>query len=61
MKLRNLEQHLKKHGCVKKREGGSHTIWQKIDGYSTSVPRHAEVKKATVRAICKQLEIPILE
>jgi predicted RNA binding protein YcfA (HicA-like mRNA interferase family) len=41
------------------REGGAHSIWfnaalQKI----ASVPRHREIKEGTVRAICKQLEIP---
>jgi len=41
------------------REGGTHTIWlnparRKI----ASIPRHREIKEGTVRAICRQLEIP---
>lgn len=59
MKLADLERHLRLNGCVLHREGGAHSIWlnpssQKI----ASVPRHREIKEGTVRAICKQLEIP---
>ena len=59
MKLADLERHLCQQGCVFLREGGDHTVWfnpqrRKI----TSVPRHREIKEGTVRAICKQLEIP---
>ena len=59
MKLADLERHLRQQGCVVLREGSAHTVWfnpqrRKI----TSVPRHREIKEGTVRAICKQLEIP---
>jgi len=59
MKLADLERHLRQQGCAVLREGGAHTVWfnpprRKI----TSVPRHREIKEGTVRAICKQLEIP---
>jgi predicted RNA binding protein YcfA (HicA-like mRNA interferase family) len=59
MKLRELERHLRGHGCIFFREGGAHTIWlnpskRKI----ASVPRHSEIKEGTVRNICRQLEIP---
>ena len=59
MKLADVERHLRSHGCVLAREGAGHTIWsnpaiRKI----ASVPRHREIKDGTVRAICKQLEIP---
>ena len=59
MKLAELERHLRHQGCVLYREGAAHSIWlnpplQKI----ASVPRHREIKEGTVRAICKQLEIP---
>jgi mRNA interferase HicA len=54
-----MERHLRLHGCVLYREGAAHSIWfnpalHKI----ASVPRHREIKEGTVRAICKQLEIP---
>jgi predicted RNA binding protein YcfA (HicA-like mRNA interferase family) len=59
MKLADLERHLRQTGCVFYREGGAHTIWlnparRKI----ASIPRHREIKEGTVRAICRQLEIP---
>jgi hypothetical protein len=59
MKLAELERHLRHHACALYREGAAHSIWfnpasQKI----ASVPRHREIKEGTVRAICKQLEIP---
>jgi predicted RNA binding protein YcfA (HicA-like mRNA interferase family) len=59
MKLAELERHLRHQGCVLYREGGAHSIWfnpalNKI----ASVPRQREIKEGTVRAICKQLEIP---
>jgi predicted RNA binding protein YcfA (HicA-like mRNA interferase family) len=59
MKLADLERHLRQTGCVFFREGGAHTIWlnparRKI----ASIPRHREIKEGTVRAICRQLEIP---
>jgi mRNA interferase HicA len=59
MKLAELERHLRQHGCQLYREGAAHSIWihpalHKI----ASVPRHREIKEGTVRAICKQLEIP---
>ena len=59
MKRIDLERHLHGQGCLLYREGGEHSVWfnpsqRKI----ASVPRHREIKEGTVRAICKQLEIP---
>jgi mRNA interferase HicA len=60
MKLNDLERHLRRHGCLFHREGGSHTIWMNpANRKITSVPRHREIKENTARAICKQLEIPL--
>jgi len=59
MKLRELERHLRAHGCVLFREGGAHTVWLNPSNRKiTSVPRHREIKEGTVRGICRQLEIP---
>jgi len=59
MKLADLERHLRQHGCVFHREGGAPTIWLNPERRKiASVPRHREIKERTVRAICKQLEIP---
>ncbi|MGB6496694.1 MAG: type II toxin-antitoxin system HicA family toxin [Candidatus Acidiferrum sp.] len=38
---------------------GAHSIWFNPNLRTiASVPRHREIKEGTVRAICKQLEIP---
>ena len=59
MKLADLERHLRGHGCEFHREGGAHSIWlNPANRKIASVPRHREIKEGTVRAICRQLEIP---
>jgi predicted RNA binding protein YcfA (HicA-like mRNA interferase family) len=59
MKLAALEKHLRRNGCIFYREGGAHSVWHHAArGKIASVPRHREIKEGTVRAICKQLEIP---
>ena len=60
MKLRDLERHLREHGCHFEREGGSHTLWKNpANGKVAPVPRHREVKENTARSVCRQLEIPL--
>ena len=59
MKLRDLERHLRGHGCVLFREGGAHTVWlNPANRKIASVPRHREIKERTVESICRQLEVP---
>jgi predicted RNA binding protein YcfA (HicA-like mRNA interferase family) len=59
MRLADLERHLQEHGCVFHRQGGAHAIWfNRARRKIASVPRHREIKEGTVRAICRQLEIP---
>ena len=59
MKLHDLEAHLRTHGCQFEREGGNHTLWKNaVSGKVAPVPRHREIKDGTVRAICRQLQIP---
>ena len=60
MKLRDLERHLRKHGAAKVAEGAKHTKWRSADGRrATTVPRHAEIGPGLVRAICRQLDVPL--
>ena len=60
MKRRDFEQHLLRHDCYLRREGGSHTIYTNArNGQSAAVPRHKEIKTRTIRKICVALEIPI--
>lgn len=59
MKLLDLEKYLKKHGCIKKREGGNHTIWEnKKNKKISTVPRHREIKDFLAQKVFKQLDIP---
>lgn len=59
MKRSTLLQHLRKHGCVLKREGASHSLWTNpANGKVEAVPRHTEIPNALVRKICRGLEIP---
>ncbi|HUP59126.1 MAG TPA: type II toxin-antitoxin system HicA family toxin [Thermoanaerobaculia bacterium] len=59
MKRREFEQHLAQHGCVFAREGARHTAFlNPRNGRIAAVPRHTELKKGLVRAVCKVLEIP---
>jgi mRNA interferase HicA len=59
MRLADLERHLREHGCVFHRQGGAHAIWfDRARRKIASVPRYREIKEGTVRAICRQLEIP---
>jgi len=46
-------------GCVLLRHGGRHDFWiNPTSGAQSAVPRHNELKKGIVRAICRQLGIP---
>ena len=60
MKLRDLERHLLANGARKVGEGAKHTKWRSADGANASaVPRHTEIGPGLVRAICRQLQIPM--
>ncbi|MCZ6659206.1 MAG: type II toxin-antitoxin system HicA family toxin [Gammaproteobacteria bacterium] len=59
MKRRDLEKHLREHGCERHHHGGRHDA--EINAKTlrqVSVPRHNELKRGTVRAICEKLEVP---
>lgn len=59
MKRRELIRRLEAHGCVMKREGGSHTIyWNPKSGRREPVPRHSEISDLLARKICRCLEVP---
>jgi predicted RNA binding protein YcfA (HicA-like mRNA interferase family) len=56
MKLRDLLQHLERHGAEFLREGGSHTIYvNRSKGKASAVPRHREIKDFTAK---KNLQRP---
>ena len=61
MKRSSLLQHLRKHGCALKREGGSHSLWiNQANGAVEAVPRHTEIPNNLVRKICRGLGIPVI-
>jgi mRNA interferase HicA len=59
MKRTVLLKHLREHGCVFIREGGSHSWWGNLEqNRRSSVPRHSEVNDNLARKTCKDLGIP---
>ncbi len=61
MKRSALLRHLRKHGCLRKREGKEHSLWSSPrTGRVEAVPRHVEIADNLARKICRSLEIPEL-
>jgi len=59
MKRQALLQHLRRHGCILKREGTSHSLWQNPrTGHVEAVPRHTEIPDLLARKICRSLSVP---
>jgi len=59
MKRADLIRHLEANGCFFVREGSKHTLYRNpVNGYSTTIPRHREIKKQLARKICIDLGIP---
>ncbi|MBM79478.1 MAG: addiction module toxin, HicA family [Planctomycetaceae bacterium] len=59
MKRTALLKHMRKHGCVLKREGRSHSLWTNLQtGEVEAVPRHVEVSDLLARKLCRGLSIP---
>ena len=60
MKRRDLERHLRKHGCRMLDEGSNHTRWAGPEGVRSVIPRRREISYRLARKICKDLEVPPL-
>ena len=59
MKRIALVKHLRRHGCVLKREGRGHSLWlNPRTGQSEAIPRHSEVPDILARKICRRLSLP---
>jgi predicted RNA binding protein YcfA (HicA-like mRNA interferase family) len=52
---RKVLQALVRHGVVVLREGAGHTILRGAEGRWTSVGRHSQLNRVTVRKMIKQL------
>ena len=48
VKYKDFIKHLKVNGCTLLRQGNKHEIWEK-DGKQSSVPRHPNINKLSVR------------
>lgn len=57
MKRRDLERHLREHGC-EPICGAKHEKWRSTAGDATVVPRHNEIVWQLARKICSDLKIP---
>jgi hypothetical protein len=59
MKRRDLEQHLRRHGCKRGEHGAKHDEWlNPRRNLITVIPRHSEIPTGTALGICKQLGVP---
>src|SRR5437016_8090927 len=59
MKREGLLRHLRRHGCVLRREGKEHSLWENPQtGHAEAVPRHAEIANLLAKRICRKLSIP---
>lgn len=58
MKKLAFAKYLRANGCVLKREGANHEVWEHT-AYKTwsTVPRHNEIKRTLCIKICKDLGI----
>ena len=59
MKRSSLLRHLRRHGCVLKREGSKHSLWTNSQtGLVEAIPRHVEISNILARKICRGLGVP---
>jgi len=57
VKRRDLERHLRAHGCRRIDEGGNHVRWIGPTEERSVVPRHREIDFGLARKICRQLGV----
>jgi mRNA interferase HicA len=52
-------RHLRLNGCVLRREGKEHSLWENpLTGHAEAVPRHVEISNLLAKRICRRLSIP---
>jgi hypothetical protein len=60
MSRRQLERHLRGHGCHLHHHGGKHDVWVNPSHLAQApVPGHRRIKLGTVRGICRILGVPL--
>lgn len=61
MKRGALLRHLRRYGCILKREGAAHSLWMNpATGATEAVPRHVEISNRLAAKICRGLSVPEL-
>jgi mRNA interferase HicA len=51
--------HLRTNGCVLRREGKGHSLWENPQtGHAEAIPRHTEIANLLAKRICRKLAIP---
>jgi mRNA interferase HicA len=59
VKRSSLLRHLRTHGCVLKREGGSHSLWMNpATAAVEAIPRHTEIPNVLTNRSAAILESP---
>jgi len=59
MKREGLLRHLRRYGCILRREGKEHAFWENPQtGHAEAVPRHTEISNQLAKRICRKLSIP---
>jgi mRNA interferase HicA len=59
MKREGLLRHLRRYGCVLRREGKEHALWENPQtGRVEAVLRHGEIDNLLAKKICHRLSIP---
>jgi mRNA interferase HicA len=59
MKREHLLRHLRRYGCVLRREGKEHAIWENPQtGHAEAIPRHSEISNHLAKHICRRLALP---
>lgn len=54
MKRERLLRHLRHLGCVLRREGKEHSLWESPEtGHAEAIPRHAEIANLPAKKICR--------
>jgi len=54
-----LLRHLRRYGCILKREGAAHSLWMNAaTGAVEAVPRHTEISNRLAIKICRGLGVP---
>jgi mRNA interferase HicA len=59
LKRSDLIRHLTSNDCELLREGARHSVWLNPEnGERQAIPRHADLKDALARSICRRLGVP---